>query len=166
MSTVSDIYLLHPWAKAISYSHSFTGVKFHLPTLTKSMGFSSTDAQLLSVPPYILACVGCIVIPRLSDRYRQRGYCMFSVCRCPHLFSSRPTSLCERHEEEHGRPELIHHSLCSHHRLLRCHDYWMGCRDVSPRQLLRTETRHRLHFHLLQRRRQLCNLSTDHSMGQ
>ncbi|KAJ4413423.1 hypothetical protein N0V82_008545 [Gnomoniopsis sp. IMI 355080] len=50
------------------------GVKFHLPTLTKTMGFSSTNAQLLSVPPYILACAACILIPRLSDHCKNRGY--------------------------------------------------------------------------------------------
>ncbi|KAH8762445.1 major facilitator superfamily domain-containing protein [Diaporthe sp. PMI_573] len=51
----------------------FYGVKFNLPTLTKSMGFTSTNAQLLSVPPYILAGITCVLIPHLSDRYGARA---------------------------------------------------------------------------------------------
>ncbi|KAK7741275.1 hypothetical protein SLS63_000828 [Diaporthe eres] len=51
----------------------FYGVKFNLPTLTKSMGFTSTHAQLLSVPPYILAAIACVLIPHLSDRYGARA---------------------------------------------------------------------------------------------
>ncbi|KAI3401935.1 hypothetical protein diail_6495 [Diaporthe ilicicola] len=50
-----------------------SGVKFNLPTLTKSMGFTSTNAQLLTVPPYILAAIGCLLIPHLSDRYGTRA---------------------------------------------------------------------------------------------
>lgn len=51
------------------------------------MGFSSTNAQLLSAPPYILACVGCILIPHFSDRCKQRGYCRYCA-RCLHCPSS------------------------------------------------------------------------------
>ncbi|KAJ0121103.1 inner membrane transport protein yfav [Diaporthe amygdali] len=51
----------------------FYGVKFNLPTLTESMGFTSTKAQLLSVPPYILAGFMCVLIPHLSDRYGTRA---------------------------------------------------------------------------------------------
>lgn len=54
------------------------GVKFNLPSLTKSMGFTSTHAQLLSVPPYILAGIACVVIPHLSDRYGTRAACKSS----------------------------------------------------------------------------------------
>ncbi|KAL2287345.1 hypothetical protein FJTKL_05826 [Diaporthe vaccinii] len=48
-------------------------VEFNLPTLTKSMCFTSTNAQLLSVPPYILAAIACVLIPHLSDRYGARA---------------------------------------------------------------------------------------------
>lgn len=39
------------------------------------MGFKSTKAQLLSVPPYVLAAIGCVLIPHLSDRYGARAAC-------------------------------------------------------------------------------------------
>lgn len=56
-------------------ANKVSGVKFNLPTLTESMGFKSTKAQLLSVPPYILAAIGCVLIPHLSDRYGARAAC-------------------------------------------------------------------------------------------
>lgn len=56
-------------------THDALGVKFNLPTLTKSMGFTSTNAQLLSVPPYILAGITCVLIPHLSDRHGARAAC-------------------------------------------------------------------------------------------
>lgn len=60
-------------------AHIILGVKFNLPTLTKSMGFTSTNAQLLSVPPYILAGITCVLIPHLSDRYGTRAACKSRV---------------------------------------------------------------------------------------
>lgn len=38
------------------------------------MGYSSTDAQLLSVGPYVAACIFSILIGWLSDRYKKRAY--------------------------------------------------------------------------------------------
>lgn len=52
-----------------------TAWKFTLPTITKSMGFSNTNAQLLSAPPYVLSAIGAIVIPKLSDYTHKRAYC-------------------------------------------------------------------------------------------
>jgi lipopolysaccharide export LptBFGC system permease protein LptF len=37
------------------------------------MGYASIQAQLHSVPPYVLACVVAIVVAFVSDRTRQRG---------------------------------------------------------------------------------------------
>lgn len=49
-----------------------TGIKFTLPTITKSMGFSSTNAQLTSAPPYVAAAISAVVLARLSDRFYWR----------------------------------------------------------------------------------------------
>ena len=46
-----------------------------LPTITKSMGYKSTVAQLLSVPPYAAAAVLTISVGAFADRTRQRGAC-------------------------------------------------------------------------------------------
>ncbi|PWW80929.1 MFS general substrate transporter [Tuber magnatum] len=44
-----------------------------LPTILKSLGWKATKAQLLTVPPYFVACCFSIYLARLSDRYRRRG---------------------------------------------------------------------------------------------
>lgn len=49
-----------------------TGTKFTLPTITKAMGFSDTNAQLTSAPPYVAAAISAIVFARLSDRFYWR----------------------------------------------------------------------------------------------
>ncbi|KAG2413099.1 hypothetical protein HFD88_010658 [Aspergillus terreus] len=43
--------------------------KFTLPTITKAMGFSATNAQLTSAPPYVAAAVSAIVFAKISDRF-------------------------------------------------------------------------------------------------
>ena len=37
------------------------------------MGYAAIQAQLHSVPPYVLACVVAIVIAFVSDKHQQRG---------------------------------------------------------------------------------------------
>ncbi|CCF46220.1 major facilitator superfamily transporter [Colletotrichum higginsianum] len=49
---------------ALSY-----GIKFTLPTITKSMGFANTQAQLLSAPPYVAAAISAISFAKVSDRF-------------------------------------------------------------------------------------------------
>lgn len=44
------------------------GVKFTMPQIIKNMGYSSANAQLLTVPPYILGCVSSYIASRFSDR--------------------------------------------------------------------------------------------------
>ncbi|KAG0633767.1 major facilitator superfamily domain-containing protein [Tuber brumale] len=44
-----------------------------LPTILSALGWRATKAQLLTVPPYIVACCSSLAIARLSDRHRKRG---------------------------------------------------------------------------------------------
>ncbi|KAL8282862.1 hypothetical protein RB600_006038 [Gaeumannomyces tritici] len=48
------------------------GTKFTLPTITKSMGFSTTNAQLMTVPPYVAGALSALFFSRLSDRFYWR----------------------------------------------------------------------------------------------
>ncbi|OAL46979.1 MFS general substrate transporter [Pyrenochaeta sp. DS3sAY3a] len=48
------------------------GTKFTLPTITKGMGFSNTNAQLMTVPPYVAGAISSIFFARLSDRFYWR----------------------------------------------------------------------------------------------
>ncbi|EPE25319.1 MFS general substrate transporter [Glarea lozoyensis ATCC 20868] len=44
-----------------------------LPTIIKNMGYTSNDAQLMSVPPYVVACFFTISASWFADRIKQRG---------------------------------------------------------------------------------------------
>lgn len=53
-----------------------------LPTIISSLGFTNDKtAQLMTVPPYIAACICCIGGGYLADRHGQRGvYMIFFNC--------------------------------------------------------------------------------------
>jgi cyanate permease len=44
-----------------------------LPTIIKQMGYTSNQAQLMSVPPYVVACFFTIAASWFADRVKQRG---------------------------------------------------------------------------------------------
>lgn len=44
-----------------------------LPTILRDLGWTATKAQLLTVPPYIIAAAWLIFISWISDRYKRRG---------------------------------------------------------------------------------------------
>jgi MFS family permease len=50
-----------------------------VPTIIKGLGYTSTTAQLLSVPPYAVAAVLTIAVGVIADRTRQRGLCNIVV---------------------------------------------------------------------------------------
>ncbi|KAF9304828.1 hypothetical protein BGZ74_000427 [Mortierella antarctica] len=56
-----------------------SGVVLFLPSLIKDMGFTATTAQLLTVPPYMLAAAFSLVMPWWSDRIRVRGLFVMTV---------------------------------------------------------------------------------------
>ncbi|KAF8623140.1 hypothetical protein AX14_011956, partial [Amanita brunnescens Koide BX004] len=51
-----------------------------LPTIIKSLGYSSANAQLLTTPPFILACLMLILIGYLSDKFNLRGPFIIGGC--------------------------------------------------------------------------------------
>ncbi|TGZ83492.1 MFS general substrate transporter [Ascodesmis nigricans] len=44
-----------------------------LPTILRDLGWNSTKAQLLTVPPYAIACLWSIFVSWVSDRIKKRG---------------------------------------------------------------------------------------------
>ncbi|KAG9248320.1 MFS nicotinic acid transporter-like protein [Calycina marina] len=50
-----------------------------LPSIISAMGYQSTKAQLLTVPPYALAATFTIVVGYIADRTKRRGLCNISV---------------------------------------------------------------------------------------
>ncbi|KAF4450507.1 MFS general substrate transporter [Fusarium austroafricanum] len=57
------------WANVIpSY-----GLKFTLPQIIKNMGFTNSNAQLLSIPPYVAGAISAVVFNVISDKFRRRS---------------------------------------------------------------------------------------------
>jgi MFS family permease len=48
-------------------------IALFLPTIVKGMGYSSNSAQLMTVPPYVIACVFTIAGSYFADKAGQRG---------------------------------------------------------------------------------------------
>ncbi|KAG7124781.1 putative transporter like protein [Verticillium longisporum] len=52
-----------------------------LPTIIRGLGYSNETAQLMTVPPYIVACVCCVTAGWYADRVGQRGiFMIFFIC--------------------------------------------------------------------------------------
>lgn len=49
-----------------------------LPTIIKELGYADEKAQLMTVPPYVVACFFCIMAGWLADKHGQRGIYMMS----------------------------------------------------------------------------------------
>jgi MFS family permease len=50
-----------------------------LPTIIKGLGYTSTKANLLSVPPYAVAAVVTVLVGWIADRTQQRGWCNVGI---------------------------------------------------------------------------------------
>ncbi|KAF4554522.1 MFS-type transporter-like protein 70 [Elsinoe fawcettii] len=48
------------------------GLKFTMPSITKSMGYTSSQAQLLTIPPYVAGAISAVCLSKLSDRFQWR----------------------------------------------------------------------------------------------
>ena len=45
-----------------------------LPLVVRGLGYSSIEANLMSVPPYVCGAVGLYIFAVSSDHHRERGY--------------------------------------------------------------------------------------------
>lgn len=70
-------------------------VSIFLPTIVKGLGYTNEAAQLMTVPPYAVACVFTIGGGFLADRQRRRG--VFMVFFCLVACVPRPQSSRRRH---------------------------------------------------------------------
>ncbi|QGI75191.1 unnamed protein product [Fusarium fujikuroi] len=67
------------WVHMLIATGTFTGVysySLFLPTIIRDLGYSSTTAQLMSTPPYLVACFVCVVAGWWADKIQQRGVFM------------------------------------------------------------------------------------------
>ena len=44
------------------------GLKFTMPSITKSMGYTSSQAQLLTIPPYVAGAISALTMSYFSDK--------------------------------------------------------------------------------------------------
>ncbi|KAJ3899635.1 major facilitator superfamily domain-containing protein [Lentinula edodes] len=49
------------------------GLAYFSPSIIQSLGYTAANAQLMSVPPFAVACVVSVIASFISDRYRCRG---------------------------------------------------------------------------------------------
>ncbi|CAE6450965.1 unnamed protein product [Rhizoctonia solani] len=64
------------WMQVIIYTGILIPVyafSLFLPTIITGLGYSGPQAQLLSVPPYVVACIVTIAVGIYSDKHRLRG---------------------------------------------------------------------------------------------
>ncbi|GKU05979.1 high-affinity nicotinic acid transporter [Fusarium langsethiae] len=67
------------WVHMLIATGTFTAVyaySLFLPTIIRDLGYSSTTAQLMSTPPYLVACVVCVAAGWWADKVQQRGIFM------------------------------------------------------------------------------------------
>lgn len=53
------------------------GLKFTMPSITASMGFESSQAQLLTIPPYVCGAISAVALSKLSDKFQWRFIFIF-----------------------------------------------------------------------------------------
>jgi len=64
------------WVNCIITVGIFTPLysfSFFLPTIVKNLGYTANTAQLMTVPPYVVACLFCVSSGIAADRAKQRG---------------------------------------------------------------------------------------------
>lgn len=54
-------------------------VSIFLPSIIKSMGHTAEMAQLMSVPPYVTACIGTVGAGYVADKHGQRGIYVIGI---------------------------------------------------------------------------------------
>lgn len=59
---------------------SVYSISIFLPSIVRGMGYASETAQLMSVPPYIFACLITVGGGFAADRHGQRGCYLIFFC--------------------------------------------------------------------------------------
>ncbi|KAF6806100.1 major facilitator superfamily transporter [Colletotrichum plurivorum] len=70
------VFCIHNYTCALGFfliNITVQGISVFMPTILNDLGWTATKAQLMSVPPYVLACLAAILVAYVSDKTRQRG---------------------------------------------------------------------------------------------
>jgi cyanate permease len=82
------------WVHCIAFVGILTPlycISLFLPTIVKDLGYANNVAQLVTAPPYVVACVACISAGLAGDKTKQRGiFCIaclilshYWICHAP-----------------------------------------------------------------------------------
>lgn len=104
LSAFTSSHLVMQYIVQFSGGALVFGLAYFTPSIVLALGFSPTHTQLLTVPPFVFACILTLFTARMADKYRQRGILviatscvslvgliMFYRCR---TFAPRYVSLC------------------------------------------------------------------------
>ncbi|OIW31500.1 MFS general substrate transporter [Coniochaeta ligniaria NRRL 30616] len=80
------------------------GMGAFIPTILKEFGWTSTRAQLMSVPPYLVACILTIALGYASDRTNRRGVFMLGAL----LFSMTGFAILRFSDDIHAKYGAIY----------------------------------------------------------
>ncbi|KAK1997140.1 major facilitator superfamily transporter [Colletotrichum falcatum] len=72
----SAVLSVHNYTCALAFfliNITVQGLSVFMPTILADLGWTATQAQLYSVPPYVLASLTAILVSWCSDKKRQRG---------------------------------------------------------------------------------------------
>lgn len=72
LSVLTDWKIYLQAVVALSNTIPNYGLKFTMPQIMKNMGYTSANAQLLTIPSYFLGACSAYVSARFADRYRWR----------------------------------------------------------------------------------------------
>ena len=64
------VFLTFAWARFVVPAYA---IALFTPTIIYELGFSSANAELLSIPPYVAGCVCIIIVGIYSDKHRLRA---------------------------------------------------------------------------------------------
>lgn len=70
------VFCIHNYTCAFGFfliNITVQGLSVFLPTILRDLDWTSTQAQLYSVPPYVCACVVAVAVAYISDKTRRRG---------------------------------------------------------------------------------------------
>ena len=70
------------WVHVIITICVYTGVysfSLFVPTIVKDLGYTNSTAQLMVVPPFVVACILCVATGWYADKLRQRGVFMITL---------------------------------------------------------------------------------------
>lgn len=78
------VFCVHNYTCALGFfliNITVQGLSVFMPTILRDLNWTATKAQLLTVPPYALACLIAIAIAYVSDKTKRRGIylAVFSV---------------------------------------------------------------------------------------